>query len=143
MTTPLPEEPVVPADKPLGGPANGAAAPAVSDATVDPAAGANATSVPETTVQTVEEQVVLQRSVRYPRLMITGLVVGAVLGAIVTLFFPVSDDYTIWQVMGFIALVGATLGLALGAVLALILDKIVSRKRGTATAVRIITHDAD
>jgi hypothetical protein len=90
---------------------------------------------PETEVSIVEERVEVVRSVRFGRVIIGGAIVGAVIATALTLSFPVaSQDYTLGQVTGFMALVGATLGLALGSVLALILNRAVSNRRGTAVA---------
>jgi hypothetical protein len=90
---------------------------------------------PETEVSIIEERVEVVRSVRFGRVIIGGAVVGAVIATALTLSFPVaSQDYTLGQVTGFMALVGAAIGLALGSVLALILNRAVSNRRGTAVA---------
>jgi|GEM_PF-4197972 len=85
------------------------------------------------------QPVTIQRSVRIVRLLVAGGVLGAVVGAVVTILFPVSPDaaYSLWQVVGFMALVGLAVGLAVGAVVALILQAAVRRRRGAAIAERV------
>lgn len=95
-----------------------------------------AEAVPEVTETRVE--VSLQRSVRYTRLLIVGAVLGAVALALASLAFPVApeSEYTVGQIAGFMAVVGAVLGLALGSVLGLILGAAVKRRRGAGVAVQ-------
>lgn len=90
---------------------------------------------PVETRTTVE--VGLVRSVRYGPIMIGGIIVGAALAALAALFFPIEEgaDYTMGQVVGFVAVLGAVIGLALGALLALILGVAAKRRRGAAIAV--------
>lgn len=84
-----------------------------------------------------EETVELRRSVRFGRVIIGGAVLGALIATLVTLSFPVmSVDYTMGQAVGFMALVGAALGLAAGAFLALILNWVAAKKSTTAVARR-------
>ena len=81
------------------------------------------------TLQTVE----LQRSVRYARILIGGAVLGGLVAALVTLLFPIEEGalYTMGQVVGFMLLVGGIIGLALGAILSLVLTVIARRRRGS------------
>ncbi|TQM57682.1 hypothetical protein [Klugiella xanthotipulae] len=95
------------------------------------------------TVETVEERVVVRRAVRYPRLMVLGAIIGVVLGGIVTLLFPVGKDYTLGQILGFVCLAAGVIGLALGGLLALILDRTVGRRQTETVARRVTTHNAD
>lgn len=85
----------------------------------------------------------LQRSVRYGRLLIGGAVVGAAIASLGSLFFPVEEGalYSIGQIMGFMLLIGGAIGLALGGVLALILNLSAKRQRGT--AVVAIAHESE
>jgi len=90
---------------------------------------------PDTEVSVVEERVEVVRSVRFGRVIIGGGIVGVIAAVILTLSFPVANqDYTLGQITGFMALIGAAIGLALGSVLALILNRAVSHRRGTAVA---------
>lgn len=91
----------------------------------------------EPTVVVAEETVEVVRSVRFGRVIIGGAVLGAVLATLITLSFPVlSTDYTMGQAVGFIALIGAGIGLAVGSALALILARVAAKRHGTAVAKR-------
>lgn len=83
-------------------------------------------------------EVGLERSVRYGRIIVTAAAVGAVIAAVSALFFPVADDadYELGQIVGLMAVVGAAVGLALGALLALALGISARRRRGAAIAVQ-------
>ena len=85
----------------------------------------------------IEIEVGLQRSVRYGRVIIGAAIVCAVIAAVASFFFPLAPDadYEVAQVAGFMLLIGAAVGLALGAILALILGQIAKRHRGAAIAV--------
>lgn len=96
-------------------------------------------SQPETDaeVTVVEQSVQVVRSVRFGRVIISGAVFGAVVAVLLTLAFPVASvDYTLGQAVGFMALIGAGIGLALGAIFALILNRAVANRSGTAVAKR-------
>lgn len=101
----------------------------------DPAAVGDAE--PEA-VEHAPVEVELQRSVRYARVLIGATVIGVILGAVVSLFFPVAEDadYTLGQVAGLSAVIGGVIGLAVGAILALLLGIIAKRSRGAALAVQ-------
>lgn len=83
-------------------------------------------------------EVGLQRSVRYGRIIMTTIGLGAVLGMIASLFFPVIEgaDYELGQVVGLMAVVGGAIGLAVGALLSLLLGIVARRSRGAAIAVQ-------
>lgn len=85
-------------------------------------------------------EVGLQRSVRYGRILVGGAVVGALVAALACLFFPVREDiayidYTMGQIVGLMAVVGAAIGLLLGGVLAILLNLAARKKHGDAIAV--------
>lgn len=83
-------------------------------------------------------EVGLQRSVRFGRIIIAVAALGAVAGLVASLFFPVQEgaNYELGQVAGLMAVVGAAIGLTLGALLALLLGIVAKRKRGAAIAVQ-------
>ncbi len=101
------------------------------------------TELESAVLDTTEQRVTIQRSARYPRLMLAGAIVGLIVGGILTLLFPVGKDYTLGQILGFMALVSATIGLALGALLALILDRAVRNRRGEGIALHTTTRVSD
>lgn len=91
---------------------------------------------PETVVES-EQPVRVQRSVRFGRVIIGTAVLGALVATVLTLLFPVNEaEYTLTQIVGFMALVGGTVGLAVGSILALILNRIAGKQQGTAIAKR-------
>ncbi|MBT1018286.1 hypothetical protein KJY77_03925 [Canibacter sp. lx-72] len=80
----------------------------------------------------------VQRAVHIKRLLLIGVVMGAMCGAGVALLFDVKPEgfYTLGQIVGFTAVLGGAVGLLLAAMLALLLSLAVKRKNGTATAVQ-------
>lgn len=92
----------------------------------------------EPVVVVAEREVTLQRSVRYGRLLIGGLVVGVVVAVIASVLFPVSEgaDYTLGQAAGFMALIGGAFGLGLGGLLGLILGFFARRSSGSGVAIQ-------
>jgi hypothetical protein len=78
------------------------------------------------------------RSVRYNRLLIVGLVIGAAVGALLALSFPVPEDaqYTLAQAVGLAAVICGAAGLAIGGLLGIILNLVAKRKRGSAVVVQ-------
>lgn len=92
----------------------------------------------EETVRAESEQPVrLQRSVRFGRVIVGTAVLGVVIAVFLTMLFPVNEaEYTLIQIVGFMALVGAAIGLAVGAILALVLNRIAGKQQGTAIAKR-------
>ncbi|MBK0417831.1 hypothetical protein JD276_02120 [Leucobacter sp. CSA1] len=93
---------------------------------------------PDPVIEETELQVGLQRSVRYSRVILGGAVVGALIAALISLLFPIEEgaEYTMGQVVGFMLLIGAALGLAVGGVFSLILGMIAKRQRGTGVAIQ-------
>lgn len=108
------------------------------DPVTEPAAEAVADLPHEPVIAQREVEVGIERSVRYNRVLIGGLVVGAVVAGIASLLFPIEmgADYTMAQAAGFMLLIGAVIGAALAAVLCLILAATVKRRRGTAVAIQ-------
>ena len=112
-----------------------ATTPPAPEAAVAPEAAEEAA---EPVVVAAEREVVLQRSVRYGRLLIGGLVLGAVVAMLASLLFPVGEDadYTLGQAAGFMALIGGAIGLFLGGLLALILGGVARRSSGRGVAIQ-------
>ncbi|MDO4242133.1 MAG: hypothetical protein Q4C71_06360, partial [Microbacteriaceae bacterium] len=83
-------------------------------------------------------QVRVQRSVRYNRLLIFGAAIGAILAVSCTMLFPVAPEghYTLPQVVGFMAVLGAAAGLLAGGIFGLIIGAASRKNEGTATVVR-------
>lgn len=85
-----------------------------------------------------EVEVGLERSVRFGRIIIGGAVLGAIVALILTLLFEVPEGalYELRQIAGFMIVIGAALGLGLGAVVSLVLHFIVRNKRGSGVAIQ-------
>lgn len=83
-------------------------------------------------------EVELVRSVRIARLLITGAILGALIMVVVTMIMPIAPDanYTMGQISGFMALVGAVIGLLIGAVVGLILSRAARKRQGSGLAVQ-------
>lgn len=111
-----------------------------------------AASVPPTLV--VDDEIVtvtVRRSPKYAVFLIAGAVVGVIVALILTFAFSGTAEespntgmvYSQSQVFGFLALIGATLGVLVGGVTALILDRVLSRRTHDVTADREHTRLAD
>jgi hypothetical protein len=85
-----------------------------------------------------EVEVSVARSVRFGRVLIGSTILGAAVASLAAIFFPISAqaDYSLRQIMGFMLLIGASIGLALGAILSLILAAAAKRRSGTAVAIQ-------
>lgn len=92
----------------------------------------------EPIVHKVEHEVTIVRSVRYGRVIIGFAVAGSMLAMLLSLLTPMGfdADYTLGQIVGFMALIGAVIGLALGCVLAVALGAVAKRRTGTGVAVQ-------
>lgn len=79
----------------------------------------------------------VQRSPRYFRFMLTGALVFAVVALVLTFSFPENPTYDRGAVFGFLLAICATVGVTLGALLALVLDRAATRRARTVQADRI------
>jgi len=84
-----------------------------------------------------ESSVRVHRSPRYFRFMIAGAVLFAIVALILTYSFPENPTYDRGSVFGFLLAICATIGVALGAVVALVLDRATARRARTVQADRI------
>jgi ABC-type Fe3+-siderophore transport system permease subunit len=128
-----PEQPARPEQQPefpATAPAETAAGAPAEAATGAPAAEPTVESSAETTVT-------VHRSPRYFSFMIVGAVLGAILALVLTVVFPENDQFEQSQVFGFLLLAGVVLGVALGSIVALILDRAIGRTTATVVADRL------
>jgi uncharacterized membrane protein len=89
----------------------------------------------EETVTPAEVRV--RRSPRYFRFMITGAVLFAIVALILTFSFPENPTYDRGSVFGFLLAIGLVVGVALGAVVALLIDRTTARRARSVQADRI------
>ncbi len=89
------------------------------------------------TTTTTESEVRVERSPRYARFMLAGVLIFAVISLILTFGFPQGKGYDAGQVFGFLLLFGSIAGVALGAVVAIIIDRVAGRRARTILADRI------
>jgi H+/Cl- antiporter ClcA len=94
-----------------------------------------AQATPSETV--TSETVRVRRTPRYARFMLVGALVCVVAAFIVTYSFPQGAGYDRNTVFGFMLLVAIAVGVALGALAALIADRIARKQARTVTADRI------
>jgi flagellar biosynthesis protein FliR len=87
-----------------------------------------------------EDSVTVQRSPRYFRFMLAGAILFAVVALILTFAFPAQPGYDRGQIFGFLLLGGIVLGIAVGAVIALIVGWVTGRRARTVAAAHTTTR---
>lgn len=92
---------------------------------------------PEEQATVSEAAVRVHRSPRYFRFMLTGAVVFAVVALVLTFSFPANPTYDRGSVFGFLLAICATIGVALGALVALLIDRAATRRARVVQADRI------
>jgi ABC-type cobalamin transport system permease subunit len=89
------------------------------------------------------ETVNVRRAPRYGRFIAIGAALGIVIALILTFAFPENDEFDRGQVFGFLLLGLGTIGVAFGAAVALIFDRVLSNRSGLAIAEHEQTHHHD
>jgi hypothetical protein len=79
----------------------------------------------------VTHDVVVRRSPRYVRFILVGVVVAILLTLALTFLFPEQPDYSRAQVFGFVGIILVTLFVGLSATIAIIADRLSSRRTRT------------
>jgi hypothetical protein len=77
--------------------------------------------------------VVVRRSPRYVRFIVVGVVLAILLTLILTFVFPEQPNYSRAQVFGFVGIILVTLFVGLSSMVAVIADRISSRRARTVT----------
>ena len=93
---------------------------------------------------TSRAEVTVRRSPRYGRFMIVGVVIFAIVAFVLAYGLPRQGNYNPSQVFGYLLLVGIVLGVTLGGLVALALDRSAARSARTVAADRLdarSTHD--
>ncbi|MET0724950.1 MAG: hypothetical protein ABWY36_01275 [Leifsonia sp.] len=116
----------------------------------DDRADAESTAVPavpviprDEIVETEQVDAVVRRSPRYLRFMAVGAAAGILVALILTVAFPANAEFSSGQVFGFLLLLCGTVGLTIGAVVALVLDRMLAKRARRVTAEHSVTHPAD
>ncbi|WP_174844886.1 hypothetical protein [Cryobacterium sp. TMS1-13-1] len=94
----------------------------------------------ENEIVRAEATVTLHRAPRYRNFMLLGAIVGVLLALILTVSFPETEEYERMQIFGFLLLGGVAIGTALGAVVALVIDRIIGRSKMSVVADRLGTN---
>lgn len=81
--------------------------------------------------------VTVRRSPRYFNFMLLGALIGAIAALVLTVGFPENAEFGATQVFGFLLLAFVTLGVTLGAVAAIIIDRVISRRGKTVVVDRM------
>lgn len=123
-------------DPVAGEPSEESVQPAPAASAQAPEAAEPAPHVP--VVSKVEREVTLVRGVRYGRIIVSLGIAGVIVAMMASLMIPVAADanYTIGQIVGFMALIGGVIGLAVGGILSIILTAIAKRRTGTGVAIQ-------
>jgi hypothetical protein len=114
----------------------------------DPAIGRGPGGVPAEPVETevTSDTVTVRRAPRYGRFILLGVIVGAIVALILTFAFSGQPDpeaarpFDRGQVFGFLLLLCGTIGAALGAVVALLLDRSSARRARAVSVEHESTH---
>jgi hypothetical protein len=118
----------------------------VSDASNSPESlepGAGGRIEPFETTDVTSDTVSVRRSPRYPRFLALGAVVGVVAALILTVAFPDNAEFDKGQVFGFLLLACGTIGVALGALVALVIDRVLAGRAASVTMEHQSTHRVD
>ncbi len=82
--------------------------------------------------QTTDE-VTVRRAPKFPAFMIVGGALGVIITLVLTSLYPADPSVGFAALFGYFALYGVTGGVVLGAVLAIILDRVSTRRAKTVT----------
>ncbi|TFC87550.1 hypothetical protein E3T28_06015 [Cryobacterium sinapicolor] len=81
--------------------------------------------------------VTVRRSPRFFNFMLLGALIGAIAALVLTVVFPENAEFGATQVFGFLLLAFVTFGVTLGAVVAIIIDRVNSRRGKTVVVDRM------
>jgi len=97
-------------------------------------------SEPVRTTESIDS-VSVRRAPRYYRFMAVGLAVGLLVTIVLTFAFPEREDFNRLQVFGFVGLFVVALFVAIGALVAIGLDRASRKRARTVEAERIQEHE--
>lgn len=85
----------------------------------------------------------VRRAPRYFRFMAVGAAVGVLVSIALTFSFPEQEDFSRLQVLGFTGLFIVAVAVALGALVAIAIDRASRRRARTVEAQRVEEHDVE
>lgn len=85
----------------------------------------------------------VRRAPRYFRFMAVGAAVGVIVSIALTFSFPEQEDFSRLQVLGFTGLFIVAVAVALGALVAIVIDRVSRGRARTVEAERIEEHEAE
>lgn len=140
-----PTRPVGPAQP--GGPTSvepaAAPHPKVEHLEFDPETPESAATAEHLETEVTNDAVTVRRAPRYGRFLTLGGILGAIVALILTVAFPDNPEFDKGQVFGFLLLACGAIGVALGALVALLLDRSLAKRAGSAVAEHESTHFAE
>lgn len=83
-----------------------------------------------------EAELTIRRAPKIPAFLIVGGGLGAIVTFVLTALFPIDPQVGFVALFGYFALFGVTGGVLLGALVALVLDRIATRRARTARVIR-------
>ncbi|CAN5152504.1 hypothetical protein BH11ACT4_BH11ACT4_06550 [soil metagenome] len=89
------------------------------------------------------DEVRIRRAPRYPAFIAVGAVLGAIATLVVTSLFPADPSVGFGALFAYFAIYGVTAGVVLGAVLAIVLDRLSARRSKTVTVEREVVPPSD
>lgn len=92
---------------------------------------------PEEHTTITENTVTVKRSPRYFRFMFAGVIVFALVALALTFAFPPNPTYSRAQVFGFLLVGAIAVGVAVGSLVALALDRVANKRAKTVQADRL------
>jgi MFS family permease len=92
-------------------------------------------------VRIVTETVSVRRTPKYGRFIILGAALGAIITFVLTNLFPVDPDVGFFSLFAYFALFGVTIGAAIGAIIAIVFDRVMGRRRKEVAAERTIVEE--
>ncbi|WP_175494180.1 hypothetical protein [Herbiconiux ginsengi] len=87
------------------------------------------------------DSVSVRRAPRYYRFMAVGFAIGLLVTIVLTFAFPEREDFNRLQVFGFVGLFVVALFVAIGALVAIALDRASRKRARTVVAERVEEHD--
>ncbi|MGR0218336.1 hypothetical protein [Agromyces sp. ZXT2-6] len=93
--------------------------------------------------EVTSDAVTVRRAPRYPAFILAGVALGVLVALVLTFAFPENAEFDRGQVFGFLLLWAGAIGATLGGVVALVVDRMLAKRRREAMAEHEATHYVD